>query len=202
MKDDYPTVISFYTPDWEYPNYAHKMKDDCDRIGLHHHIVEKPDSKDWLKNTRMKPQFIYETLLELKRPVLWIDVDGSILNLPEIFKGDYPFDFAAKKKSNLSDRIWHVGTMYFNYTPSALEFLEEWCEKIVDDEWSDELSLDILWKKHSETKDSLRSSDIPRQYFKILNNHNRQPEWDTVICHRASEGKSKMAFKRNYNIKD
>jgi hypothetical protein len=202
MGDDYPTIISFYTQNWKYPSYATAMKRDCTRLGLQHHIVERADTRDWLKNTRLKPKFIYETLLELKRPVLWIDVDGSILKVPEIFKADYPFDFAAKKKSTTSERIWHVGTMYFNYTPSAMDFLKEWNDKIVDEKWSDELSLDLLWKQHKESSTNLRTDELPVQYFKMLNANAPDPNNDTVICHRASKGDSKMAYKRNFNFKD
>jgi len=201
MSNPYPTVISFYTPTWEYPNYATKMEVACKTMGLESYIVHVRDTGDWITNTRIKPKFIYEALQELQRPVLWIDVDGTLVSVPELFKEEYPFDFAARKMASHRDRIWQVGTLYFNYTPAALAFLEEWNKRLKDDTWSDELSLDDMWKEQGKEVQNLRVDELPKEYFQMLRGDNTQPLRNSVICHRASKGVSKMQTMKRMRAK-
>lgn len=202
MSNPYPTIISFFTKTWEYPSYALKMKVACKNIGLENHIVcHGGDTGDWISNTRLKPQFIYDVIRELQRPVLWIDVDGSIIKAPELLKEGYPFDFAARKMSKARDRIWQVGTMYFNYTPAALDFLKEWNRRIKKDTWSDELSLDDMWKEGGEEIRNLRADSLPKEYFQMLHGDQCIPSRTSVICHRASKGEAKMLFMKKVKAK-
>jgi len=201
MSNPYPTIISFYTRAWLYPNYAIKMRVACKVLGLEHHIVSREDAGGWVANTRMKPQFIYEAIQELQRPVLWIDVDGTILHIPELLREGYPFDFAARKMGKHRDRTWQVGTLYFNYTPESLAFLKEWNRKIVDDTWSDELSLDELWLEQGEEIRNLRVGELPKEYFQMLRGDNSTPSPSSVICHRASKGDDKMRVMKGIRAK-
>ena len=201
MDNPYPTIISFYTGTWLYPNYATKMKVACRGMGLESHIVYYKDTGEWLSNTRLKPQFIYDTIQELKRPVLWIDVDGSIMKVPELLKEGYSFDFAAKEMGKHRERIWQVGTMYFNYTPASLAFLKEWSRRVKTDRWSDELSLDEMWKERGEEVRNLRADDLPKEYFQMLRGDQSSPLRNSVICHRASKGDSKMVFMKKVRAK-
>lgn len=193
-----PTIVSFYTYNWKYPNYAKKMQIDCDRLGLKHHIVSLPDTGKWIDNTKRKPQFILDTLNELKRPVLWVDVDGTVYKRPEIFDESFDYDWAAKKKRAGRVRVWHVGTMYFSYNDRVLAFLEEWikeADKLKNS--SDELALDILWKNQSDVVQAAKAGDLPDEYFQMLNPSQPDALRHTVIGHRASEGDSKKKFMDN-----
>lgn len=194
----YPTVISFYTNNWEYPKYAHDMMKSCDKLGLEHYIVEKEDTGNYLKNTRIKPQFILEALNFLQTPVLWIDVDGSILRRPELFKEDYSYDFAARKMAKHRDRTWHVGTMYFKYNDNVLKFVERWATLALDKKASDELILDQMWRADDSTLHGLRIDSLPEPYFEMLRQLNQTPKSSTIICHRASKSESKLAMKKRH----
>ncbi len=195
---EYPTIISFYTRNWEYPEYAKKMKRSCVQLGLEHHIVEKQNTGNWLKNTAIKPHFILEALQELKRPVLWIDVDGSILKRPELLKSGYPHDFAARRMAEHRSRIWQVGTMYFNYTEATLNFLNVWTSELPKYRGSDEGALDIIWRSNPELVDTLSVGELPKEYFEMLRGTGAVPSSDTIVCHRASKDDSKMEMKRRH----
>ena len=192
----YPTIISFYTNTWKYPEYARDMKMSCDALKLESYIVERASTGDWLGNTRMKPAFIYETIKELKRPVLWIDVDGSIMGRPTLLKAGFPYDFAVRKTANENPRTWHVGTMYFNYTDACLYFLEEWNRRMKGSRGSDDLILDMMWKENIEQIQNLRIKELPKEYFEMLKRLDYKPSLSTLICHRASLEDSKMAMKK------
>lgn len=193
-ENNYPIIISFYTNTWEYPNYAKKMKLSCEKLGLEHYIVEEKDTGNWLKNTAKKPSFIYKTLQHFQTPLLWIDVDGSILKKPELLK-NCDFDFAARKKDSKQSRVWHVGTMFFNYTEPSLNFLKLWNERMETVDSSDELCLDIIWKEQSDIIKKLSVKELPKEYFEMLRQLNHTPSKETIICHRASKGESKMKMK-------
>jgi hypothetical protein len=178
-----PLIISFYTPDWTYPTHAKRLKKECDNLNLESRIEERDSRGGYLQNTCIKPEFIRDMLHEEKRPVLWIDVDGSIYKRPTFFDS-LDADFAAKRMDKNRKRAWHVGTMWFDYNPLVLDFVDQWIE--ITGELSDESSLEATWKHFP----SLKISDIPEEYFRI--EHRRKaPPADTVIMHRLSESDSK-----------
>lgn len=186
----YPLIVSFFTDDWEYPAYAEKLIRSCDYLNLDHRICELPSSDSWLGNCCKKPFFIRDILTEERRPVLWIDVDGSLYQRPEWFVGLDGLDFAAKRKSSKNnprgDRPFHVSTLYFGYTPQALAFVDLWCDATGD--CSDESSLNELWLAGAG-KD-LRWADLPNEYFEVaMGGWKLTPK--TVIAHRWSQGDSK-----------
>ena len=150
----YPTIISFYTTDWEYPQHAERLKRECDHLGLSHIIREYPSS-GYLQNCQKKPYFIREVINEIKSPVLWIDVDASIYKLPDHFV-NLDADVSLKSMILPRDRSWHVGTMWFNYTQNTLDLLDLWCNKVTSynshikltGDHSDESALNELYKEN------------------------------------------------------
>lgn len=180
------TVISFYTKDWYYEHYSKELKEDCKRLGLNFKIEELPSTGSYLKNCCLKPQYILDKLLETKAPVLWVDVDGKILKKPIFFDAlEKDVDFAARKMSRYRKRTWHVGTMWFNYTPAMIAFLESWI--LNTGGISDESGLEKAWRLN---KLSLITSDIPEEYF-IIEPKSKMIPQNTVIFHRISEGAAK-----------
>ena len=184
MKN-YPIITSFYTNDWLYPKYAKEMIDSCDRLGLKHHIKELDTTGSYLTNTRLKPKFIYDTITELKQPILWVDVDGMVLNKPDIFLEDFPYDFAGRHQRTGPKRMWHVGTLYFNYNEIVLDFLKEWVSHSSKSA-TDEDAFEKTWKTHQ-----LSYTELPIEYFDILKNEFVRNK-KQIIYHRLSKSPSKI----------
>lgn len=178
------TVASFYTPTWEYPAHAERLRAECDALGLAHHIRELPDAGDYIANTRLKPAFLCDAMAELARPLLWIDVDGSILARPTALRSDV--DFMGRRMPPRRDRVWHVGTLFFNNTEPARALLSRWAAMAGDG--SDEAAFDLAWPGFRGTH-----ADLPATYFEILK-LGRGPSRGTVICHRLSSSPSKRAY--------
>lgn len=179
-----PLVISFFTPDWVYPQHGKRLRDECVALDLDSYIVERASAGGYLENTRQKPVFILETLRAMQRPVLWIDVDASIYQ-PPVFFSELAADISLRPKDRTKyKRQWHVGTMWFNYTPAAISFLEAWCATLKD--VSDESALEDLHRAgHPGVIEPM-----PKTYHEIgLPPFKVQP--DTVIMHRISTGQSK-----------
>ena len=196
MDDKLPTVISFYTNNWEYPAYANKLMKSCERLDVGAYIVEVEDTGSWIGNTKRKPQFILDQLTNLKRPVLWIDVDGSLYKRPTLLQEPFEYDIALRPRPGGHARKWHVGTMYFSYNERAIKFIEQWIyytEKAGKD-GSDDRALEDMWKGDKLTFDDLRVFELPATYFQMLNSNHPTPLLPTVIAHRASEGDSKKRY--------
>lgn len=192
----YPTVISFYTKTWEYVKHANRLKQECESLKLDYHIVEKEDTGSWLGNTRLKPKFILDSITTLKRPVLWIDVDGSILRTPIELQLPFNYDFLGIHQRIGPKRTWHVGTMVFNYTPKMLKLLQAWVD-VANDTTSgtDEASFESVWQSNLNSM-NLFGKELPLSYFTIENlsyNDCTNP----VIRHRLSKCESKMKMKNS-----
>lgn len=193
MTDNkYPTVITFYTPTWEYENYAKKMQDDCLRLGVPFYSKKYETKGEWILNTTIKPRFILETLQLLKRPILWIDADGTLWKQPDHFLNNYPYDFAARRQTN-PWRQWHVGTLFFNYTEASINFLQKWVEYSDANPGTDEGALDLVWK---DVSDTLTSDELPATYFEMFSVLDQIPAPTTVISHRASRCPNKLEAKK------
>lgn len=188
---DMPLIVSFYTRDWQYPEHGARLAGECDALGLDHRIVERPSAGGYLENTCQKPTFIRECL-ELGRPILWIDVDGTIRSRPDYF-AEPGWDFQAKLMPPCRPRTWHVGTMYWAPTPAAIAFVDEWIKRTGD--MSDESSLEQTWRVMGST---LKARDIPPTYFEIPI-PSRPMTSECVIFHRLSEGQSKRQQTRRFN---
>jgi hypothetical protein len=129
-----PVVISFYTNNWEYPKFAKNLQNDCEQLNLECYIQEKPNLNSYVDNCNIKPKFILECLLKFKRSVLWVDVDNSIVKVPNemVSASGYDIIGVAKKDSELV----YVNCLCFNYTDQSVAFLEKWkdaAEKFIDD---------------------------------------------------------------------
>jgi hypothetical protein len=186
------TVISFYTPDWKYPEYANLLKEDCSRLGIKFSIDQLPSQGEYVKNCNIKPKFIRDKIHQLKSPVLWIDVDGSLLKLPELLLshtiGNY--DIAGCHPVNNTERI-HVGSIWFNYTDTTLDFLDAWAAAV--DNSIDDAAFNGIWQRF---KDRLQLFLLPPEYFFIHKRVGDNVPEDTVILHRLSSSELKMQYKR------
>jgi hypothetical protein len=186
----YPTVISFYTNTWEYPKHAERLKSECEKLGLNHHIEKLEDTGEWVHNTRLKPKFILDTLLKLKTPILWIDVDGSILKLPEELKLPTGYDIMGRHKRTEPERQWHVGTLFFDYNERVIQFLQDWVDLCRRTVGTDETALETVWQNNPN---GLTFKELSETYFKvILKEHQIRPNY--VIVHRVSKSESKFRY--------
>src|SRR5690606_3078153 len=180
-------IASFYTPDPYYSQHAIRLRCECYMLGLRYEINERPDAGGYLANCRQKPVYLLETLERWGEPLLWIDVDGSILKQPTAL--DYSLDFMARPKSKGKGRKWHVGTLFVNNTPGGHAFLRAWVDEL-DERTSDEAALDRLWRQGFPCS----TGELPAEYFEI-SPQGAAPSPDTVVCHRLS-GSASMHAKR------
>lgn len=100
----------------------------CKKFDLPYSIDPIPNFGTWEKNCCFKPKYILKKLIDLKRPILWLDADALIVQKPTLFEtldadialrivNELPNDHQSKMIS---------GTIFVNNTPGALQVLQEW----------------------------------------------------------------------------
>jgi len=188
-------VASFFTRNGSYPQLAQRLSDSCTRLGLHHRIVEAADTGQWKSSNNMKVAVIHQFMFELRRPVLWVDVDCEILKLP-ILLWEEDHDFAAYNWHGDSDNVNHVpydpsrlfcsgGVLWFRYTAPAMELLWRWRAALaanpqgVDDQVLDEV--------YNSARPPVRPLWLPRTY-NFMTRLYGDPTPDVVIRHDFVEG--------------
>lgn len=186
------TVVSFYTPDWKYPEYAQSLADDCKRLGLDFAIESKPSTNTYVGNCNLKPYFIRDKLQQLKKPILWMDVDGSIITRPDrlLTTSINSFDMAGNRSLRNVDRI-HVGSIWFNYTNTTMEFVDAWCDAIAA-RGIDDAVFNGLWQQFL---DKIKFYELPPEYFVILDNPQSPVPDTSCIIHRLSNSSLKQEYK-------
>jgi len=131
-------ICAFYFGN-HYEVCAKKLIDDCEEFGLEYDICspaslkkfvdKKPQGvnmRNWI--CRYKPIFIRNMLKKHKKPILYLDVDGSIKKLPNMkaFRnkniGVCPAPQGSQKK--IYNTI--VSCIYFDLSEVVMKFLDVW----------------------------------------------------------------------------
>ena len=186
-----PVIISFYTPEWKYPYYAEKLKSDSDRLNIPYHIIEKPSQKDYVANCNMKPKFILDSILELKQPVIWMDVDGTINNFPSELLSDEMLDYDIAGFQSIRDQTRiHVATLWFNYNPRVIELLTTWYESSI--RFLDDGAFQTTLRQY---ENSVKIKVLSKKYFTILSNPTDLTPEDSFFVHRLSSSELKWEYK-------
>jgi hypothetical protein len=160
-----PTVISFFTPDWQYSARAIELMTDCDRMGIAHHIKPRESRDTWNQNTAMKPAFILEALEQFEH-VIWMDCDGKLIQPPALcleHADQFPDADILAVPHQTMPRDWHVGILSIRRNPKTLAFVEDWAKTARDRDMTDELAFDQIYKKHD-----LSIQELPKTYHRVI----------------------------------
>lgn len=159
-----PIVINCYTRGTPYEQEVQGLRFSLEQLGMEAEIVGVPNLGSWERNCAFKAQFIHDTYFKLDRPVLWLDADARVRNIPGLLAGADP-DFGVAKVSG-----WQIasGTVYFNRTPLGERVLTTWLEycRRAPTIW-DQIHLDRAWEEVTANH-SLFTRWLPQPYVKIF----------------------------------
>lgn len=121
-------VISFYVDQKDstyYSDSAKKWIEAVESFGLDYYVEHLDVQDDYWKITQRKPQFIIDCLNKFKEPVLWIDIDNPPVEHPP---NQHATIIVIKKKvkGKYVTSRYHSSALYFDYSPKALKFLNDW----------------------------------------------------------------------------
>jgi len=191
----FPIIISYYTKNTGYEDYAKTLIASCERWNLCHSITGIANLGSWERNCCYKPKYIMQKLFKLKSPLLWVDADAEIIKKPMLFQ-DFSPDIALCIIENVPDdhpSKMISGTIYFNYTPIAFNILEAWdheCERLLkkhSDVW-DQVALRNVLLQH---KDKATIYPLPLDYYRIYDRQ-KKGEQSFIIHYQASRIEKKV----------
>jgi len=157
-----PVVVSFCHGGTYYQEAAGYLRQDCERIGLDHDIVELESQgvEDWIAACRRKVSFYLEMHRKHQRPILWLDVDSRLAKRPDIFDGAMcdiagflrGFRYLRDFDPQSSRRFFAPFALYFNTTPRATAFLELMAdlERRYEGAATDDFFLQEAWRQHRQ----------------------------------------------------
>lgn len=131
-------LVSFAFGDEYYLDAARVLRDDCERHGTPHHIVEEklPAGTSWIDACRHKVRFIEECRRRFEVPLWWVDVDCRLLRpLPEL-GGDVDLGFFLRGFREMRQfdpvalpRVIQPSILYVGTTPVARRFVHLMAER-------------------------------------------------------------------------
>jgi hypothetical protein len=130
-------IISFYS-DLPGLNYYTEAYNNfllcCKNNNLDPYIEQLNSSQNYRLNCLKKPKFILDTILKLKQPVMWIDIDSTIhTSMPELLKSEEQYDIGLcfpGYGSNINlNRPPKASPIIFNYNQKGVAVLSRWVEE-------------------------------------------------------------------------
>ncbi|WP_395328278.1 class I SAM-dependent methyltransferase [Novosphingobium sp. BL-8H] len=164
-------VVSFFTADNEYAEYAARLRATLDGFGVDHVLQPIGSIGGWEMNCAYKAQFIYEQWLMSDRPIVWLDADATVEAMPDLFSA-LDADVALHKwtwNHAEQDRGWEFcsGTLYFGKTELAGELLRQWVLRCQADPLTwDQVHLSSAWCDIASIR-PLKTTWLPRAYLHI-----------------------------------
>lgn len=133
MSNNPATVVSFAWGDEYYFKAAQRLRYDCTRLSVGHHVVfpELPLGTSWVDACRYKVRFIEDCIRRFDTPLWWVDVDCRLLRpLPgmgdSIDLGFFVRGFRDLRQFDpvMLPRTWQPSIMYFGRTAAARRFVQ------------------------------------------------------------------------------
>lgn len=187
--------ISYYSdipPSTFYKDCANKLKYRIEELGGKIHIEQLPNLGSYAFNCLKKPKYILECLQKFNQPLIWIDADSLVKQLP-IEMDNIDADVACVEKPNGCPES---ALIYFNNTNGSIQFLSSWISGCsVDKPELDHPVLKELWfgvsnEKRKSLPDSICSVRDDSKIKIILSNTVGKREiTKQVMDRRAKEGK-------------
>ena len=128
-------LVSFYSDVEDktyYSDNSKRLKAECLSLGIPCDIREKESLGTYQLNCLSKPQFILDTMEELNRPVLWMDVDSKLHKPLDIFDTfDESVDLVVATSNGMLSGM-KASPLYFGNTDIARTFIGAWISTTKD----------------------------------------------------------------------
>ena len=129
-------IISYYADidgKTYYSDHHRRFLKDAESLGISCRIENLNSGLSYQENCLRKPQTIKNILEKTKEPVLWVDIDSKIhKNDFRVFEEmDSSVTFSAVAPAP-AWRAIKASPLYFNYSPTAISFLNEWIRRCND----------------------------------------------------------------------
>ena len=164
-------VVSYYTDNSDYPEFAKNLKENLDNLNIKHHIPLLENHFNRNKNMSLRWNLLNDCMEKFDEPLLWIDVDSEVLKGDE-FKKFYThctenYDFVAGDKLNKPNLI-----LDYNWTPDDITHMESL--------YNDDAYINFWWRWRG-TQQFYNNTEVGKQILKYCVELDSNPINDN--CH-------------------
>jgi len=124
-------LISFYSDIEDktyYSDNASRLIHECEELGIPYDIREKKTLGSYQLNCLSKPQYILDTLNELDRPLIWMDIDSKLHKKIDIYDQFNEGTDVVVTTSNTKLSGIKASPLYFGNTTGARDFISSWID--------------------------------------------------------------------------
>ncbi len=175
------------------PQYRGEVKPFVDAASEHVGIGDTIDVNEvehrgsWRANCGVKPSYILKIIRKHKQPVLWVDIDGrfrATFSIGGWLAQEYDFAiwFIPNHKmlpknvpgDDPNNNGLASGTMWFNYTPQGIDWLEAWADyeenimKVGKPSKFEQQDMGDLWYRRQAAKRGPKTYRLPQAYCKVF----------------------------------
>lgn len=170
-KPDRPVVVSFYTIGTGYEKEAQRLVRELHLFGFEHDIEGIQSFGSWQANTQYKAKFIAGMMDKYpQRSILWLDVDSSICQYPDVFD-DADFDLGvhkidwAKYTPLRKDKQLANAVIYLKNTDKVRQFVSAWIK--LNTEQPDRIEMQTMAEVLDKWESKLNFHNLPASYCQI-----------------------------------
>lgn len=193
MKTLFVTYHSDLGTSTFYKDCAHKLEAKIESLGGRIFVEEGRNLGSYAANCLIKPKFIRSCLQRYNEPIIWIDADSIVNELPIEMEG-LDVDVACVEKANGCPES---ALIYFNNTLPSIEFINRWVVGCSTDKPElDHPVLKEMWfgESKGESRKSLSDSicsvrDDSKIKIILSNTVGKREITKQVMDRRAKEGK-------------
>lgn len=171
-------VFSFYTNGTPYEQEAERLKRSLEELEIEHVVLGVDDRGSWKENVNLKPNLILDFIKKEKCPILWVDADAEFLRKPNLISSicEQGYDVGCHRME-VDSHIVSSGTVFFNYNPRTLKFIEDWNVDCDQRMARGEYKYDIIsmeqwafgWMLEAYVKEGkIRNYNLPADYYAIV----------------------------------
>ena len=171
-KPDRPVVVSFYTLDTGYEKEAQRLIKELHLFGFEHDVQGIPSFGSWQKNTQYKAKFIAGMLEKYpKRNILWLDVDSSIYQYPDVFDnadfelGVHKIDWVRYTNGRRKDKQLANAVIYLKNVDKVRRFVHAWVR--LNEEQPERIEMQTMAETLNKWEGKLKFHNLPASYCQI-----------------------------------
>jgi hypothetical protein len=187
-------VVSFYTGDGAYRDFAQTLMRSCDKFGVPHHVEYMTTDANWFHNMIRKPVYLLRKLREIGEPCVWLDCDCELIQRPVLFERDdvdfMCYNFAADRDNGVvsyapGKLVASGGVVWAAPTEAGLDWIAEWgewCARAPDKR--DDVTMNEAWPMRR--RKDLRFEWLPQAYNRL---DSYWPKTPPVVNHVYRDGR-------------
>lgn len=126
-----PTFVCFYTLGTMYEHEAARLRASLDVLGLKHDLRGVESKGSWAANAAMTATFLRDMLHEHDEPIVYVDADAVVWELPTLFGELSPAEYDIGIHYRKGEEALN-GTLWLSNTTACRDLIDDYRQRVED----------------------------------------------------------------------